>query len=363
MQVSIGARGSIQLKTAGTSPVLRTGSVVGAFDSPVMAVAEFQDYRNGVFVNGASVNATGATSFFQTYADRYTGIAVANPTTSTIYCSGTLFGPTGNDLGGNSITLPPRGQVSFNIGSISNLAGFTSNSYSLGCEWQPNSPQPAPFIALAIAGNSVGVTSSMPPGGYSLPSDPVGMIWNAFYQLVKAFNSVAGFEVGQPILQISSNPILNASYNSATRTVTIELALVELLADSPSEVAWVIAHELGHAHQHRSGGTTFNSNPELDADQFALFGMLLTGHDAYAAGGALGKLMMASNRTGLVAQAFDNLNDPHTSFTNRMAGVMTQIQVLCGLPQAASLCTSQHNVFHPHMPSSLTPLIKEAPVE
>jgi hypothetical protein len=110
--------------------------------------------------------------------------------------------------------------------------------------------------------------------------------------------------------------------------VAVEIALIELLADSPSEVAWLIAHELGHAHQRLVGGTTFSPNAELDADQFALFGLLLTGHDAYAAGGALGKLMMASNRTGLVAQAFDNLNDPHTSFTNRMAAVMTQIQTL-----------------------------------
>jgi hypothetical protein len=189
------------------------------------------------------------------------------------------------------------------------------------------------------------------------------MIWNAFYQLVKSLNSTSGFEVGQPLLQISSNQVLNASYNSANQTVSIELALVELMADSPSEVAWVIAHELGHAHQRFTGSTKFNSNIELDADQFALFGLLFTGHDAYAAGGALGKLMMASNRTGLVAQAFDNLNDPHTSFTNRMAAVMIQIQTLCGLPQAASLCEFEHTIFHPHMPRSLTPLIKEAPRE
>src|SRR5262249_9242634 len=147
-----------------------------------------------------------------------------------------------------------------------------------------------PFTALAIAGDSRGITSAMPPGDYALPSDRHRMIWNAFYQLVKALNNVSGFQVGNPQLRISQDPVINASFYASTNTVEITLALVELLADSPSEVAWVVAHELGHAHQHLAG-TSFN---ELEADQFALFGLLLTGYDAYAPGGALGKLMMAT---------------------------------------------------------------------
>ena len=38
---------------------------------------------------------------------------------------------------------------------------------------------------------------------------------------------------------------------------------------------------------------------ELYADQFSLAGLVLTGYDAYAAAGALGKLMAAYGRTGL----------------------------------------------------------------
>ena len=362
LQVSIPAQGSIQLKTTGASSILRTGSVVGAFDSPVMAVAEFQDSRNGVFLNGASVNAAGATYRFQTYADRYTGIAVANPTTFTIYCSGTLLGATGNNLGMHSIVLPPRGQATFGIGNVFGLASSSSSSYGLSCKWQTNDPWLAPFVALAIAGNSLGITSSMPPGGYALPSNPAGMIWNAFYQLVKTFNSIPSLQVGQPQLQILSNPTVNAFYSQAAHTVGIELALVELLADSPSEVASVIAHELGHAHQKVIGGSHWNQNIELDADQFSLLGLLLTGYDAYAAGGALGKLFMISGRTGILDQNFDNAFDVHKSFPTRIGNTMDLIQALCVLPEFASLCTSEHNLFHPHMPGApITPLIKETP--
>lgn len=361
LQVSIPAQGAIQLETAGTSPVLRTGWCWAFFDSPVLAVEEFRLWDNGVFSIGASVNGSGFTYAFETYADRYTGVAVANPTTATLYCSGELLDTNGNKIGENSFALPGLGQVSFVLGTVLNVASLAPGSYNLSCHWQANAPpgsQLAPFAALTIAGNSYQITSSLPPGDYALPSNPYRMIWNAFYQLKKALNNTAGFGVGEPNLQISGEQIINATFTPATNTVTINLALAELFADSPSEVAWVIAHELGHAHQSLTGILQFDpTNKELDADQFALFGQLLTGYDAYAAGGALGKLMMALQRTGLVAQNFDNLNDPHTSFTNRMGLIMSEIQTVCGLPEAASLCQAEHNTFHPHMPPS-TPLLR-----
>ena len=67
---------------------------------------------------------------------------------------------------------------------------------------------------------------------------------------------------------------------------------------------------------------------------------------------------MASGKTGLVDQYFDNLLDPHTSFATRMGLIMTEIQTLCSLPEAASLCQLEHSFFHPHMPSTSTPLLK-----
>ncbi len=363
LQVSIPSQGAIQLQTTGASPALRVGSVVAAFDSPVLGVEEFQSYKNGVFYIGASVNAPGLSYGFETFADKYTGIAVANPSTTTIYCSGSLLDANGNNLAGNTFTLPPLGQAAFTLVNVFSLASLSPGSYSLSCQSQPNAyggSLPAPFVALAIAGNAQGITSSMPPGNYALPSDSYRMIWNAFNQLVKALNSVSSLQVGHPSLQISQDQVINAQFDSATNTVTINLALVELLADSPSEVAFVIAHELGHAHQFVSGATTFNSNPELDADEFALFGLLLTGYDAYAGGGALGKLMMALQATGLVAQLWENQYDPHTSFPNRMSVIMSEIQAVCSLPQAASLCQTEHNLFHPNLPTVSTPLAVRA---
>lgn len=368
LQVNIPARGAIQLQTAGISGTLRTGSVVAQFDSPVQAVEEFQAWTNGLFAVAASVNGSGLTFRFETFADNFTGIAVANPSTNTMHCSGGLVDGNGNTVGVNTFTLPGRGQVSFVLGIELNLTAPVAGSYTVSCNDVPNptptslfSPSPTspfrPFVALTLAGNSFEITSSMPPGNFALPSFPHTMIWNAFSQLVKALNNQPNLKVGQPKLQISTEQVINAFFDPTTNTVTINLALVEILADSPSEVAFVIAHELGHAHQFVSGSQPFDpTNPELDADQFALFGQLLTGYDTLAAGGALGKLMMALQATGLVAQQWENQYDPHTSFPNRMGVIILEIQTVCALPEARTLCQQEHILFHPDTPASSIPL-------
>jgi hypothetical protein len=318
----------------------------------VLAVEEFQNWRSGAFTNGASVTASGMTYAFQTYADRYTGFAVANPSEYVIRCSGTLTDNIGNILGTKSFTLSGRGQTSFGVGDAFNLSSTSPTSYLLTCTWTNTTinPAPAPFSALAIAGDSRGITSSMPTGDFAMPGSSYRLAWNAFYHLVKAFNSKSGFEVGQPVVRLLNDPIINATYDSANNIVTVNLALIELLADSPSEVAYVIAHALGHAHQ-RLAGNNFDPNVELDADQFSLFGLLFTGYDTYAAAGALGKLAVASEQSGLVSPLFDNLHeDPHKSFTTRMGLIMGESQTVCGLPQAADLCGMQQSLFHIHMP-------------
>jgi len=364
MQVSIPAQGAIQVETTGTSTVLRTGWCRATFDSPVLGVEEFQAWSNGAFSIGASVIGTGLNFDFETYANKYTGIAVANPYATPIYCSGVLVDASGTNLGGNAFTLPASGQVSFVLGNEFSVASSAPGSYSLDCHFQPNAPlnsRLAGFVALTIAGNSFEITSSMPPGGYALPSDPYRMVWNAFYQLVKALNNTPGLGVGQPQLQFGTAQEINAFFNPTTNTVTINLALVELIADSPSEVAFAVAHELGHAHQFVTGGALqFDSTDrELDADAFSLFGLLVTGYDAYASAGTLGKLMMTLQATSLSSQMWENQYDPHMSFPTRMGNIFLEIQTVCALAQvvASSFCTNEHNLFHPFMPPS-TPLVK-----
>ncbi len=352
-QVNIPANGSVQIQSTGLNPILRTGSIWASFDYPVSAVEEFQNWSNGAIVNAASVNGLPGSYVFQTFADRFTGIAIANIDPNPINCGGQFFDSSGNVLGRNSFSIGVSGQASFTVGSVVSVGDGVVGSYQIGCNV-------GAFTAVAIGGNSKGITSSMPPGGYSLPADQFAMARKAYSQLVKALNQlVPGF--GQPKLNFFGDTVLNAWYDRTANTVNIEVGLLQLLADSPSETAWVLAHELGHAIQKFTGNTTFDANPELDADQIATVEMLLTGYDAYAAGGALGKLQMALGQTSLVAQAFDNLNDIHTSFSNRMGVVMNEIQQICGLQAYKQFCEIEHTIFHPQAPTPLREIIHPVP--
>jgi hypothetical protein len=361
IQVNIPPAGAAEYKTTGASGTLRTGTVLCQFDTPVQGVEEFQNMRNGVFLNGASVTGTGLITMYQTYANRFTGVAVGNPFSFTTYCTAEFIDGNGNSLGSKVYTLPPYGQTSFNVGTAFPSAGSGPGSISLTCDSGTSDNDYStvtPFVALTIAGDSRGMTSSLPPGAYSLPSDKVGLVNNSFTQLVKVLNE-SGLNVGHPKLTLLDNPVINAYYTPSTDTVSVEMALLELLADSPSEVAWVLAHELGHAYQ-RLNGLNFDNNLELDADAFSLIGMLLTGYDAYAAAGTLGKLGMATERTSLWAQSFDNITtaDLHTSFTNRMGLILDEIQYISTIQGLEKFVQNEHNLFHPHMPSSVTPLFQ-----
>ena len=163
----------------------------------------------------------------------------------------------------------------------------------------------------------------------------------------------SGFAVGQPELLIGTGLILNAVAEPARNRVTIWLALAELLADSPSELAYVIAHELGHIFQASRGLKLYPSNYELDADMFAVVAAFWADYDAYAAAGALGKLAMVTKKASINAQRYDDLNDPHTSFTNRLIQVFGLIEGLCSTPSWDPFCTRTRDIFHPHMPTPL----------
>ncbi len=105
--------------------------------------------------------------------------------------------------------------------------------------------------------------------------------------------------------------------------MNIEASLSELISDSPSELAFAAAHEMGHTMQYRTGTNFFDPNAEPDADQWGMAISLVAGYDPYAAAGTLAKLSMATNDAGLVSRVFDNFSgDLHGSFNNRIQEIL-----------------------------------------
>jgi hypothetical protein len=110
-----------------------------------------------------------------------------------------------------------------------------------------------------------------------------------------------------------------------------------------------VAHELGHIAQFRLGRNVFPiTNREQDADAFAMAMCLIAGFDPYAGAGALAKLSMAYGTAGLLAQAFDDLVDPHGSFNSRIDTMYSFLTFVC--TQVRVSCETYKSFVHPNFP-------------
>ena len=138
--------------------------------------------------------------------------------------------------------------------------------------------------------------------------------------------------------------------------IQINVALAELIADSESELAFVIGHEMGHVFQARTGRRTFSLNSEKDADSWGMLLSLFSGYDPYAGAGALAKLAMISGSAGLTSEFILQILDAsgHGSFNERLDSIYNSIQFVCNLSSEVALaCAEYHDTFHPHVPGVL----------
>ncbi len=154
-------------------------------------------------------------------------------------------------------------------------------------------------------------------------------------------------------LEIPKDVTVNA-YARHASTVGVSLGLVELLSDSPGELAFVIGHEFGHIFQQRTHRLENDPyNIEADADIWGAWFSLLSGHDVYASAGALSKLAMVTGNSSLANQIFEDVPyfEAHRSINTRMTSVFDMLVRLCGDPSVAQTCAEYKRVLHPNLPS------------
>ena len=216
---------------------------------------------------------------------------------------------------------------------------------------------PNEFVAWTL--NSIdGVLSSLPPGQAGAPIAQADRILLAFAKIVNAARPFAasafGVDLFNPVvgLQIDSSQQINASAGSDGR-LTVSLALAELIADSPSELGFLIAHELAHVIQQRAGRSSLlNADRELDADILGLLFSLGAGYDPYGAAGALGKLSMASGTSGAAAQSFLNEFEAGSPGA-RLQNLYNGLKFICNDSAFSQACVNYRAIFHPHFPPSV----------
>ena len=345
--------GTVEFAGNAVGPNVRGGWAVLHASNLVQGVATYRLLENGVPRYAVSVPAGLPTNHYFSAATPDLGIAVGNIYTSEV---SVFIKAESNDgsLSYGTMTLPALGKRAKLLSEIvPDLPQGFVGTVSIYSEYPANY-----FSALALRGDG-GVYSSLPGGEAARPVHHYSVIWNVFLRLLSTVASEELIPDPHSIeLEINEEPVINA-YGGPGGT-QINLALAELLADSESELAFIIGHELGHVYQSRTGEQRFNpDNRELDADVWGLLLSLLSGYDPYAGAGALAKMNMFAGRADLDSQYLQQITSVHGSFNERLDYIYDTIVYICKEQQVA--CNSYRKFFHPHFPEG--PLLLTASQE
>ncbi len=344
--------GSRYFRSTGASPFIQTGWAIASASLPLQATLAFRELVNGV--TQVEINAEPTLPSFKYYspATKFMGIAIANLNAYTVTVQVGVKDATGNAVGQQTVTILPGNHTAFNLlQQFSNLANDFRGTLVLTGANIPNDT----FIAWGLNADSVGVISSLPPGRLSWPISHLDQIRLMFWKIWDATQR-SGYNFGStpPQLQVSQAQDINA-FASGGSTIQVNLALSQLISDSPGELAFVVGHEMGHIFQQRNAGQqVFNTDIEFDADVWGATLTILAGHDPYSGAGALAKLAMATGTAGLTTQFEEQLApDAHKSFNTRLDNIFTTFQLACSAsPAVQSLCAEYKSIVHPNFPSS-----------
>lgn len=345
----IPAQGRTTLRSLGVGTQVQSGWMSGFCTYPISVNALFRVADRGRETAEIAAAAVMPSPRYVAAANRDLGVAIAN-----IYLSGINVKVLAVDAQGRNVaarTVPICSQCQA-VGNLNTWMPELPSNFEGTMVILSQDPQMV-FVAWALHSER-GLLAPLPDGSLSWPVSHYDRIQEIWYKLLNnAVRLFPQYSLETARLHVSHEPVINA-FATSSGDVTIHIALAQLISDSPSELASVIAHEIAHVLQFRKRGAILNpQNIELDADAVGTMLLLASGFDPYASAGAFGKLMMASRRTSLVAQAFDNLTDPHTSLANRIGEQMNLLDSVCGLPDFKSFCADYKNLIHPNFPSTL----------
>jgi len=353
--VTIPPLGSVTLRSAISFPTTITGYAVAVTDLPVQATVLFRRIMNGVPQAEISAAATLPSTQYVSPATRDLGIAIVNiydvPKSFLI----TAFDSNGATAGTSAVNLAAHAHSSFDLSArIPSLPASFTGSVKI----TPSNQATDQFLAWTLKVDGI-VTASLPPGRLEWPISHVDRITLVYRKLLAAspaalaslgISDVNLNAFGVASLTISPEQIINALGRPGF--VQIDLSLSQLISDSPSELAFIVGHELAHVAQIQHGGNLTAADAEHDADLFAMNLMILAGFDPYGSAGALAKLSMASGTPNLVSAKFDDLADPHGSFNARLGSMMSTLGQACAQSPVSGLCGAYKAVIHPNFPST-----------
>jgi Zn-dependent protease with chaperone function len=342
---SIPPLGSRTLRSKVASQVIVTGWAIAASSVPIVGTVSFREIDYGVARQQISAPPTLPTLVYMSPATPSLGVAIANTySDASISVNLSLTDSEGRALGNTAkVTLPPFGHASFNLSDK-----FAVGSFSGILKIAAANPPGDDFVAWTL-GEDGGLLASLPPGQLGWPISHWERIWLIYRQVTDAAMRL-GLITTLPTLKIEYSADVNAYARNGT-TVGVYIGLSQLISDSPSELAYVVGHEVAHIHQQRTGDVTLD-NREFDADLWGVLIAMNAGYDPYAIAGALAKLSMATGSAGLASQFEDELSaDAHKSFNSRLDGVYTLLSAACNYDSTMkAACDYYKGIVHPNLP-------------
>jgi hypothetical protein len=334
------------------SSTIVSGWAISNCTAPVQATVAFRQIAGGTARQEITAQPTLPALDYVSAANPLLGVAIANVyIDAPISVDLVVLDSEGKALGSPArITVPPLGHTAFNL--FQQFPGLPTNFQGVLAISGVDRPKDQ-FVAWTLNSDpGSGTLSALPPGAVSWPISHWDRIWLVFNQVVA--NAIhLGIIDSAPRLTILRDATMNARAIGG-QTIEIGISLSQLISDSPSELAFILGHELGHIYQQRTRRLEFHTNPEFDADIWGTLLNLISAYDPYAAAGALAKLSMATGRAGLMSQFEDQLSgDAHASFNSRLASVYDALVVVCSQPSMKSSCDAYKSVIHPNFPISV----------
>lgn len=325
-----------------------SGYVQAAATYPVQAVCVFKRIQGGKPIAIVTSEPTLSTYSYTQLANRDLGIALVNSTASASTYFVEVSDTNGKIAGQTQISLEPLAHTAFNLGV---LFPALPADYRGIIEVRGTQPQHR-FYAWALYDDGSRVNSSLPTGRRTQPASIDEVVYRVYWSLVREAEEFLGPEpVNFSIIRNTSEINAYASLNG--RDMFITLPLVELLIDSPDELAHVLAHELGHLIQVRRGSNMLDPNKEFDADIIGGFIAVGAGYNPYALAGWLARAAMVTGTADLRTQTFfDNMTivDAHSSINNRISSAFENLKKVCTLPGMAPVCGDIKRLNRPHLP-------------
>ena len=346
---SVPPGGTRVFRSLGRNQTTQVGWARGGATLPLQSTVLFRATSFGQPSASLSAAATVPTKAYFSYANNSLGIAVANPFTITNTLIVVAKSTSGSMIGTGQIILPPSSHRALGLSQV--IVGLRAD-FEGSIEIWASDPR---YTFLAWTVNSeAGFLSNLPKGEVRWPKDQVPEVYSAYSKALAAAGQV--YEaLGQKVdftrvdFAIDFGQTLQASA-SINNQVRVSLGLAELISDSPSELAFILGHELAHIARFQTGRIVAYQNPEHDADFVGLFVLLLGGYDPYGGAGALAKLAMATNSANLVSQSVIDHFDLHGSINTRIQLMFDSINIICNSTQGRDYCQQYKRFVHPTLP-------------